>query len=116
MVISKFTFNKIRTSRPEVFCKISQNSQENTCVRVSCPRPATLLKKRLCHRCFPVSFAKFLRTPCFTEHLWRLLLQNLDIQNTASTVFLNILLFHSNFLGHNKDITKKQSSHVSIPM
>ena len=26
-------------------------------------RPATLLKKRLWHRCFPVDFAKFLRTP-----------------------------------------------------
>ena len=26
-------------------------------------RPATLLKKRPWHRCFPVSFAKFLRTP-----------------------------------------------------
>ena len=25
--------------------------------------PATLLKKRLWHRCFPVNFAKFLRTP-----------------------------------------------------
>ena len=25
-------------------------------------RPATLLKKRLWHRCFPVNFAKFLRT------------------------------------------------------
>ena len=24
--------------------------------------PATLLKKRLWHRCFPVNFAKFLRT------------------------------------------------------
>ena len=26
-------------------------------------RPATLLKKRLWHRCFPANFAKFLRTP-----------------------------------------------------
>ena len=26
-------------------------------------RPVTLLKKRLWHRCFPVNFAKFLRTP-----------------------------------------------------
>ena len=26
-------------------------------------------KKRLCHRCFPVNFAKFVRTPFFTEHL-----------------------------------------------
>ena len=28
-----------------------------------------LLKKGLWHRCFPVSFAKFLGTPFFTEHL-----------------------------------------------
>ena len=26
-------------------------------------RPATILKKRLWHRCFPVNFEKFLRTP-----------------------------------------------------
>ena len=38
-------------------------------------RPATLLIKRLWHRCFPVNFAKFLRIPFFTEHLWWLLLQ-----------------------------------------
>ena len=37
-------------------------------------RPATLLKKRLWHRCFPVNFVKFLRTPFYIEHLWRLLL------------------------------------------
>ena len=32
-------------------------------------RPAALFKKRLWHRCFPVNFAKFLRTSFFTEHL-----------------------------------------------
>ena len=32
-------------------------------------RPATLLKKRLWYRCFPVDFATFLRTP-FTENVW----------------------------------------------
>ena len=38
-------------------------------------RPATLSKKRLWRRCFPVNFAKFLRTPFLTEHLrWLLLL------------------------------------------
>ena len=37
-------------------------------------KPATLLKKSLWHRCFSVNFAKFLRTPFFTEHLWWLLL------------------------------------------
>ena len=37
-------------------------------------RPATLLKKRLWYRCFPVNFVKFLRTPFIMEHLWWLLL------------------------------------------
>ena len=31
---------------------------------------ATLFKKRLWHRCFPVNFVKFLRTLFLTEHLW----------------------------------------------
>ena len=31
--------------------------------KVAALRPATLLKNRLWHRCFPVNFAKFLRTP-----------------------------------------------------
>ena len=35
-----------------------------------CPQgSATLLKKRLWHRSFPVNFAKFLRIPFVTEHL-----------------------------------------------
>ena len=36
-------------------------------------RLATLLKKRLWHRCFPLNFAKFFRTPIFTEHRWLIL-------------------------------------------
>ena len=31
------------------------------------------LIKRLCHRCFPVNYAKFPRTAFFIEHLWKLL-------------------------------------------
>ena len=37
-------------------------------------RFATLSKKRMSHRCFPVNFAKFLRTLPFMEHLWWLFL------------------------------------------
>ena len=37
-------------------------------------RPAILLKKRLWHRCFPVNFAKFLRTPFLQNTSGRLLL------------------------------------------
>ena len=37
--------------------------KKRTFLRISYgPRPASLLKKRLWHRCFPVIFAKFLRT------------------------------------------------------
>ena len=32
------------------------------CDKVTGLTPATLLKKRLWHRCFPVNFAKFLKT------------------------------------------------------
>ena len=31
--------------------------------KVAGPMPATFFKKKLWHRCFPVNFAKFLRTP-----------------------------------------------------
>ena len=37
-------------------------------------RPATLLKKKLWHRCFPINFAKFLRTPLLRNTSRRLLL------------------------------------------
>ena len=37
-------------------------------------RPATLLKKRLWHSCFPVNFAKFPKTPFLQNNSGRLLL------------------------------------------
>ena len=40
-------------------------------------RAATLLKKRLWHRCFSVNFAKFLRTPFFQNTSGRLLFKEL---------------------------------------
>ena len=63
----------------KVFLEISQNSQENSCARVffnkvAGLRPATLFKKRLCHRCFLVNFAKFLKTPFLQNIPGRLLL------------------------------------------
>ena len=43
--------------------------QFKKCEKHPCLRPATLSKKRLKHRCFPVNFAKFLRTPFFNRIL-----------------------------------------------
>ena len=42
--------------------------------KIASLRPVTLLKKGLWHSCFPVDFAKLLRTPFFTEQLQWLLL------------------------------------------
>ena len=42
--------------------------------KVAGHRPATLLKKRLWHRYFPVNFTKFLRTPFLQNSSGRLLL------------------------------------------
>ena len=57
-----------RCSVKKAFLKILQNSQEAGL------RHATLLKKSVWCSCFLVNFAKFLRTPFFTEHLRWLLL------------------------------------------
>ena len=68
----------------KVFFEISQQSQKNTCARVS-----FLLKKRLWRKCFSVNFVKFLRKPFYTEHFWWLLLE--------STIFLALMQFNSFF-------------------
>ena len=49
--------------------------------------PATLLKKRLWRRCFPVSFAKFLRTLFLQNTMRRLLLQNYILSCCKFTEF-----------------------------
>ena len=69
-----------RCSVKKVFLEISQNSLEGTCVRFSfliklqASGLQLSLKKQLRHRCFPINFLKFLRTPFLMEHLWWLLL------------------------------------------
>ena len=67
----------LRISYPSFTLKRNRHSPLQTLFETSSlyqAAPATLLKKSLWHRCFPVNFAKFLRTPFFTEHLWWLLL------------------------------------------
>ena len=59
------------------FRKISQKSllrQSLFFNKIS--RPATLLKKRLWHRCFPVNFEKFSRIPFWQNTSGRLLLKS----------------------------------------
>ena len=73
----------LRSSRPEEFCKkgvlrnFAKFTGKHLCQGLffnKVAKACNLLKKSLRHRCFPVNFAKFPRTPFFTEHLWWLLL------------------------------------------
>ena len=83
--IEALTLRHYRSSRPELFCKkgVLRNftkftekhrSQSLFFNKVADLRPATLLKKRIWRRCFPVNFDKFLKTTFFIEQLWWLLL------------------------------------------
>ena len=94
-LMSHFSFSHISvnnrsSSRPEVFCKkgilrnFAKFTGKHLCQSlffnlVTGVRPATLLKVRLWHRCFPMTFAIFLRIPFLTEHLrWLLLEQYME--------------------------------------
>ena len=69
----KHVAKRIRSTRPDVFCEkgvlgnftkfTGKHFYQSLFVKKETGRPATLLKKRLWHRCFSVNFAKFLRTP-----------------------------------------------------
>ena len=70
-----------RCSVRKMFLEILQDSQENTCARVSflvklqAYRPATLFKNLMTLvKVFSWEFCEISKTPFFLEHLWWLLL------------------------------------------
>ena len=87
---------RFRNSCPDVFFKkgalkiFSKFIGKHLCQslffdKVAGLKSVTLLKKRLWHRCFPVNFAKFVRTPFFIEHLRWLLLKIADNKNVEES-------------------------------
>ena len=82
----------VRSSRPEAFCNkgVLRNFEKFTgkylCQSLFFNKVAGLRqKKRLWHRCFPVNFPKFLRTPILTEHPWWLLLCSMQKKTSQTT-------------------------------
>ena len=82
----------LRSSRPEVFYKkvvlrnFAKFTRKHLRQRVFFNKVAGLrlfIKKGLWHRCFLVNFAKFLRTPFVTEHMWWLLLNTVNISDVC---------------------------------
>ena len=56
------------SSEKGVFRNFTEFTRKHLCqslffINVAGLKPATLLKNRLLHRCFPLNFAKFLKTP-----------------------------------------------------
>ena len=56
--------------------------------------PATLLKKRLWHRHFPVNFAKSLRTPFLQNTSWRLVLHDAAILVAPTKYWVKVISIH----------------------
>ena len=54
----------------KVFLEISQNSQENTCVRVSSLMACNFLKKETLAQVFSCEFCEISKNTFFTGHLW----------------------------------------------
>ena len=91
---SSLSLLQLRSSLPEVLYKkgvlttfakftvkyLCQNLFFN---KVAGNRAATLLKKRVCYKYFPVDFVKFLRTPLVSEHLCCLLLTTVNISDVS---------------------------------
>ena len=97
-----------KCSLKNVLLKYLQNLQEKTCVGVSFFN-ATLLKKRLQHRCFPLKFCKIFKNVFLKKHP-RLLVPKFEVHlcETCVTLFLSAifirpqpfkLLIFLNFLG-----------------
>ena len=65
IVVLYYNFFNFRSSRTEAFCKKDalRNSAKFT------GKHSGTGTGTLWHRCFPVNFARFLKTPCFTGHI-----------------------------------------------
>ena len=85
-------------------------------------RPATVLKKRLWHRCFTVNLVKFLRTIFIIEHIWWLLLQKHNMMpfffqtlaELACLIFI-ILDIKWGFISANATTLRNGKNFHSIP-
>ena len=77
-----------RCSVEKVFLKISQNSQENTCTRITLLKKHSTAVKKLWQRCFPVNFEKKIKYTFFTGHLRANISENIKINPFYQASFL----------------------------
>ena len=74
-----------------MFLEISQNSQENTCARVSfLAKKSNFIKKETLAQVLSCEFCEISKNTFFTEHLWWLLLKESPQDEFISGVFFKI--------------------------
>ena len=101
--MSTFRSSHRRCSLKKVIVRNFANFTGNTCARVFFNKvtgltPATLFKKRHWHRCFPVNFSKFLRTPFLQKTSGELLLNIFSDGNKA--IAFDYLITNCNYQYH----------------
>ena len=74
-----------RCSVKKGFLEISQNAEENTCLRL---RPAALLKKETLTQLFSCEFCGISENTFFTEHLWATAFRLQQISQICSSVYI----------------------------
>ena len=110
--IQKQPFGGVLLQR--VLSEILQNSQANTCVRVS-------LKNRLWHRCFPANFAKFPITPFLENTSGRLLLtfseycqKSLLLLGTSFKMIVALYIYQILFLFSQRKYNKRNGDNGPV--
>ena len=76
-----------------------------------CLRPVTLLKKSLWHRCFPVNFVKFLRTPFLTESRKVGMQESIKAMFIFEKIFAHIETLQNTFSRHMYKMVSRGTSH-----
>ena len=98
---NQFLNDVSRISCYKSFLKFFANTPaaESNVTEVVVQRPATLLKKRLWHRCFPVNFAKFLRAPILTKHLKWLFIK-VGVSPSKEIIFYTLFFTSNTFISN----------------
>ena len=114
-----------------VILRISQYSQENTCVgvllynKVAGIQACNFIKKSFQPRFFPVNIVKIFRTAFFIEHLWWLLLNlltvvkqssNFECETTTAWLFLSCCMSVIEAADQNSvlNLTKQENTCVGV--
>ena len=118
--------------KKSVLKNLKGNSQENICVKgffnkVGGLRPATLLNKRLQHKCFPVNFVKSFKNTFFTKHLganafikyiklFRMQVSgiSLNLVPRSSPFFPNMSQLNLNYDTENNNLIKDVPFHLKL--